>query len=56
VAVSDDLYMVRETLCEALGGEETVIRKALPLVEKIIGKKVVESLEPICTESFAYAR
>jgi predicted ATPase len=56
VAKSPDLEVVKETLCEALGEEEAVIRKALPHVEKIIGKETFETPEPMCTESFAFSR
>lgn len=55
VVASDDVDKVREKLCEALGGEDFIVRKALPRIASIIGSGS-DVPEPLCNESFAFSR
>ena len=55
VANSDDVHKVRSSLCEALGEEDSILRKALPCIAKIIGEEL-EKAEPLYNENFAFAR
>lgn len=55
VAASDDVDKVREHLCQALGGENSIIRKALPRIASIIGSES-EASEPLYNENFAFSR